>query len=224
MGDLNADGVIATAWQLDDVPAVLHLAQTGAPVVGVGFRCRGFSLPSVCTDNFRGVRRAVQLLLESGHCDIGLVTHNVHNGDVHERLLGFGSALARAGHAVEPAHLLMTCYARDASLLEGWWSGLRQPPTALIVDSMSLMPMLRILERAGMSTPRDVSLIVIDELREPGDSLLKITVIRQPVVELGRRVVSKLVEILHGDDDGSPEILPTELVLGDSVAAPRARA
>ena len=36
MGDLNADGVIATAWQLDDVPAVLHLAQTGAPVVGVG--------------------------------------------------------------------------------------------------------------------------------------------------------------------------------------------
>jgi GntR family transcriptional regulator, arabinose operon transcriptional repressor len=218
---LEVDALLAAAWHLDDVPRVLRLSQTGVPVVGVGLRSRACALPSVCTDNFGGVCEAIRYLVDAGHRRIAFATANLYTSDVCERLLAFHHAMAQAGQAVNPAHLWLACGETDALCLEHWWESLTPPPTALVLADYFLTPLVRLFERKGVRIPDDVSLVVIDNIRGTSPSWPLMTTIRQPVYQLGHRSLSKLIEMLQSEDDGSPEVLPTELVIGETVAPPK---
>jgi DNA-binding LacI/PurR family transcriptional regulator len=219
--DLGVDAVLALSWETDDLRSILSLHRAGLTVVGLALRSRTFSLPLVSTENFEGVCKAVEHLLDEGHRRIAFVTRNIQNSDVMERYAGLQHAMARAGQPVDPFYLLITSRHMDASLLEAWWQSMTVPPTALVLDGSVAARMLSLLLQHGVKIPEDLSVIVIDEVQAVQHFVPALTVLRQPTYELGRRALAKVLQMLRGEDDGAPEVLATELIPRDSVAAPK---
>ncbi|HLK61484.1 MAG TPA: GntR family transcriptional regulator [Chthonomonadaceae bacterium] len=218
---LGADGVLALSWELDDLFAVQRLHQAGIPVVGLALRSRLAPLPLVYADNHSGMEVATRHLLDHGHRRIGFVSMGIENSDGFERLLGFHAALAQAGVTVDPSLLLVGNTALEDALLETWWRHLRPKPTALLLHGILAAAMLSVVERAGIAIPGDLSIIVIDEMQVTQRFTPPLTVLRQSPYELGRRGLNKLVRMCCGEDDGLPEMLPTELIPRQSVAMPK---
>jgi GntR family transcriptional regulator of arabinose operon len=213
-------GVLALSWRLDDLPRIAALHAANIPVVGLALRSRPSPLPLVCTDNFGGVRDAVRSLQEAGHRRIAYTTINIHNSDVFERLSGFQFQMAQAGLPVDPAYLNVSSWRRDVPFLEAWWTSMNPRPTALLMDGTDAPALLAALQRQGVRIPDDLSVIVIDEVQALRYHLPTLTVLRQPTFELGQRGLAKLIGILNGTDEGAPEVLPTELIPGESVRPP----
>jgi DNA-binding LacI/PurR family transcriptional regulator len=78
--------------------------------------------------------------------------------------------------------------------------------------------MLTQLQRKGVRIPQDVSVIVIDEMQSTRHFVPPLTVLSQSPFQLGRRGLNKLIQMLCGEDDGAPEVLPTQLIVRESVA------
>jgi DNA-binding LacI/PurR family transcriptional regulator len=215
--EYGVDGVLSLAWRMDDLPRVLSLHEAGVRIVALALRSRAHHLPLLSTDNFEGVSRAVKHLLENGHRRIAFSTVNMANSDVFERLSGFQYTMAQAGLAVDPAYLQVSGWRRDVSFLEAWWRSMSPKPTALLLDGTDAPAVLAALRRQNVRIPEDLSVIVVDEVQALRHHDPPLTVLRQPTYELGRRGLAKLLAMLSGTDQGGPEVLPTELILRESV-------
>lgn len=216
---MKVDGVVAISWSVDDVQKVLALRASGVQIVGLALRSRSHQLPLICTDNFNGMRQAVEHLLSRGHRLIAYTCASMANSDNFERLAAFQYAMAGAGLSVDPAYLQVQIsdLEREVSFLETWWKSMNPKPTALIIDARDAPAVLAALLRQGLTVPGDVSVIVMDERASLRHHWPALTVVKQPIHEIGRRGLSKLLEMLHGTDEGEPEILPVELIVRDSV-------
>jgi DNA-binding LacI/PurR family transcriptional regulator len=214
---MQAQAVLTVSWGIDDLPRVLALREAGIPFVAIGLRSRAHHLPLVSTDNFEGMRTAVQHLQAAGHRTIAYTTINIQNSDVLERLSGFQFQIAQNASPVDPMYLQVSHWRREPTFLEAWWHSMDPKPTALILDGTDAPALLVVLAREGARIPDDVSIILIDDIQSLRYFTPRLTVLRQPTYDLGRRGLAKLVAMLHGDDDGAPVVLPAELVEGDSV-------
>jgi DNA-binding LacI/PurR family transcriptional regulator len=76
------------------------------------------------------------------------------------------------------------------------------------------------LRDRGMSVPGDVSVVGFDGVPESGTSRPGLTTIVQPMVEMGRRAVSAILEF---DGTVRRETLGLELVVRNSTAPPPSR-
>ncbi|MCS6775379.1 MAG: LacI family DNA-binding transcriptional regulator [Chloroherpetonaceae bacterium] len=218
----EVDGIVAISVEQDDVLKLHALHEAGIRVVGVALRSRFYTLPLICTDNFGGMRQAIHHLIDYGHRRIAFIASDLRLSDVSERLLGYFTAHAEAGVVPSPECLLFTysCLRNSPDLITQWWSALPEPPTALLLHGTVAPLTLLLLQSRGIRVPQDVSVIVVDDI--PINSLLStpLTAIKQPVYQLGRRSIEKMLQMIDGTDPGQPEVLPTELVLRASVTHP----
>lgn len=152
-----------------------------------------------------GARRGVEHLISHGHRRIGLVI----GGAGHpERELGWGDALAAAGLPEGP--IARTTFSRGGGYRAGQ-TLLHDRPTAIFASSdLQAIGVLRALHEAGARVPEDVALVAFDGTRETEYTWPPLTVVRQPVEELARQAVSRLIE---GEDSTEALTVPTELVL-----------
>lgn len=213
----GVDGVLCLSWRMEDLPRIVALHEAGIRVVGLALRSRTHHLPLLATDNFGGMQAAVNHLLENGHRRIAFSTVNMSNSDVFERLSSFQYTMAQAGIPVDPMYLQVSDWRRDIPFLEAWWRSMTPKPTALLLDGTDAPAVVAVLRRQNIQVPQDLSVIAVDEVQALRHHYPPLTVVRQPTYELGRRGLAKLIGMLSGEDDGSPEILPTELLLRDSV-------
>ena len=78
------------------------------------------------------------------------------------------------------------------------------------------------IKAAGLSVPRDLSIVGFDDIRYAAVTDPPLTTIRQPAEEIGERVMNRLCRRIECGAEASngPELVPHELVIRASVAAP----
>lgn len=80
---------------------------------------------------------------------------------------------------------------------------------------------IRIIRRAGLRIPEDISIIGIDD--HPLAALADLTTVRQPVSDQGARAARILLDLLQGKDDVDTAVtVPTQLVVRRTTAPPGA--
>jgi LacI family transcriptional regulator len=110
-------------------------------------------------------------------------------------------------------------FARKATL---GFLKLANPPTAIFGSSDYIaIGVLLALKQAGLSVPRDMSVVGFDDM--PLTELFNppLTAIRQPIEALGRRGFQLLFSLLKGEQPPRLTLLPVELIERQSVAPPR---
>jgi DNA-binding LacI/PurR family transcriptional regulator len=210
----------------DARPVLEEWWAAGVPFVVIGASWQDASFPCVDTDNFAAAQQVVDFLVGMGHRHIALLAGRRIAPNSRDRWDGFLAALRKHGLSVPPEWLIESEMPTALSptvqehLRTLFKSKVR--PTALFAAGYYLAAeALRLLKGEGWRVPEDISLVAFDD--PPSASYLEppLTTVRQPLVELGRRAVFKLLSLLEGQIQPTVEKLSVELVVRASVASPR---
>jgi LacI family transcriptional regulator len=195
------------------------------PLVIMDRLLRGAQFPSVAVENRAGSALGVRHLVEAhGHKNIAFV--NVRGGvyTLGNRYEGYKKAMRDAGLSPGPQ---FECPTREAmfSLLQELLRGADRPTAIFAAHGPAISKLMHVLAKLGASVPEDIAIMGFDDsdmfdLIQP-----PLSVVRQPVGQLGRTSAEMLVSLLKAEKRTkasaiTPTILPVELVLRQSCGCP----
>jgi DNA-binding LacI/PurR family transcriptional regulator len=209
-----------------DVGYLRQLAER-VPVVVVGRRLplnsdgAGANLATVRTNDAKGMREAVDYLVELGHSAI----HHVDGGDDP------GSADRRRAYRAAMRSHGLTQYAEVTAGAHNEQAGaaaaramLAKPelPTAVLAgNDRCALGLLDVFTRAGVDVPGQLSLIGYDDSRLSDNPRIDLTTVHQDAAGLARHAVQLAVEMLQEKRSGPTDVvLEPKLVVRGTTARP----
>ncbi len=219
MSERRVDGIILTPADTSDRGEIADLVKRGVPVVQLDRRIHGLAVDSVGIHNRDAACQATEYLIAAGHERIALVTgaaaedaaalqshdvealRKVRRGTSAIRAAGYRRALAAAGVPFHPEYVPITGFRReDAREATRALMSLPTPPTAILsLDGLLTLGVLEGFRVCGISCPSDCSLIGFDDAEWAEVVNPPVTVISQPVLQLGERAASRLVQRMNGE-------------------------
>jgi LacI family transcriptional regulator len=176
---------------------------------------------TIAIDNFGGARLAVGHLVGLGRRRIGHLAGPLDWREARDRHDGWRDAVAAAG--LEPGPMVAGTWT-SASGEAAFEEMLALDPTIDAVfagnDQMAL-GVLRVAHERGIAVPADLAVVGFDGLDEGAQFTPSLTTVRQPLGELGRLAVRRLLADLRDEpSEVSPSgVLATELVIRESAPA-----
>lgn len=176
---------------------------------------------AVLVDNIGGAFQAVSVMLEAGHRNIGVILGPKDVFTSSQRQAGYAEAMLHYGLMPDDRHVIYSDYT-----MQGGYDSicrLLEPGeiTAVFVSNyyMTLGAMVAINER-GVKIPDQLSLIGFDDQHLAQVIRPKLTIVTQPLEEMGRAAADLLLERLGKpakEAKSSVLTLPTGMVRGKSV-------
>jgi LacI family transcriptional regulator len=239
----RVEGLIICAAHGEDRSHLRSATAGGPPIVLLDRRVAGLHADSVGLDNRKAAFAATQRLIDLGHRRIAIVTggpprvlpmlrrpgmrgvENITVTTLGVRAAGYRDAMLAAG--IEPLSEYLTAggFRRDdaaATVIE--LLRLDQPPTAILAfDSILSLGALMAFRALGVRCPDDVSLLGFDDAEWAEVVSPPLSVVAQPVYEIGSRACDLLVRRVEGRD-GRPHHyrLAGTLIERGSIAPPPA--
>ncbi|GIV78573.1 MAG: LacI family transcriptional regulator [Litorilinea sp.] len=189
-------------------------------------------IDSIGVDNVQAARLATKHLLALGHRRIGFLSGPIRTVSRMDRLAGYRSALEEAGIPYDPQLVWQGAEPDnfgDSEAMELGRQGahallsLTDPPTALVtVNDMYAFGAYAGARDLGRHIPEDLSVVGFDDIMLCQVVEPPLTTIRQPVAEIARMAVQRLVGRLQNEVDEEPGhiTLPSQLVVRASTAPP----
>lgn len=201
-----------------------RLLDRGVPVVLLNAAVDHVGFPMVSTDDAAAVELAFGHLSTLGHRDIGLLVGPAGHIPSERKIAAFTRLAARAGIEVggRIGHALFSFEGGQAIAAELIAAGAR----ALICGSdIIALGAVRAARRAGLSVPRDFSVIGFDDSALMSYIDPPLTTLRQPIETMARSAVALLTDQITGAALAPRELLHVpELVVRGSTAPAPARA
>ena len=218
----RVDGIILTPTGKNS-KYVQHLINSGTKVVLLDRLIEGVDCDAILVDNANGAYKAVKHLIDQGYRKIGIVSGILDRTTGAERLKGYLQAIEEVGIAKEDSLIKIGNFKKESGrkltkeLLEQ-----SNKPKAIFTTNidMSMGALLAIKEK-GLTIPDDIGIVCFDDsdwalILEPS-----ITVIRQPVYQLGSTAAELLIKKIEDEEknlDHKPTVvtLNTELIIRNS--------
>jgi len=173
--------------------------------------------------NYEGAYQATEYLIQLGHRHIAFITGLLELHSTHERLRAYKMALNDHGIPYRPEYVLQgDFYEIEAYRVTGELLALPEPPTAIFASNdLTAIGSMNALRDHGISVPDDISVIGFDDISQAAFTNPRLTTIRQPLDQMGRKAVELLIEQIENPERPSRRItLATELVVRDSCQPP----
>lgn len=179
------------------------------------------SVDSIVVDNVQAAETATRCLIDNGHRKIGII---VGPGDVytsHQRLIGYKQAFEKSGLEYDSSFISFgeyTVHGGHESINK--LLAAHSDMTAVFVTNyeMTLGAIIAINE-AGIKLPNELSVIGFDNLELSKVVKPRLTIITQPLEEIGEQAAAKMLDRLSGNREPAQGVitLPTRLEPGESV-------
>ena len=189
----------------------------GLPIVALDRPAEDVKTDVVMIENRSATREATEHLLDHGHSGLAFVGDDERIYTAHERLLGYKDALKKKN--LEPVHRLGAGTIASAGKAVRELLALPEPPTAFLAgNSIITAGVLQAIGSAGLRVPRDIAFIGFDDFELLSVLRPRLTLVRQPTRDLGRRSAELLFDRILNKDVLEPQrlILPTQLVVRES--------
>jgi len=221
---LGLRGFVLAPASATDNRHIAKLARDGVPCVLIDRVVKDVRCDSVAVDNEGGTREAIDYLVANGHRRIGFLRDDSRIFTAQERLGGYQGALAGHGISVDETLIAVSRsaveHAIDATIR--LFSRRDRPSALFTVDSLMTQGALLGLRSMGLHIPHDVSLIGFDDFNLATFTDPQITVVAQPISEIGPLAARLLLERLQGSAAPPQQIrFPTRLIVRGSVSRPR---
>ncbi len=222
----RVDGLIVSPARDSDIEHLRDIERSGRPLVLLDRAVEGLAVDAVTADDFQAGEAVTRLLVGQGHRRIVYLTacdtpdhrfqtlDDLYTGSVRARVAGFLKAGAEAGiegmgsFVKLGATSVKQTRAQARSLLEA-----KTPPTAIIAsDSLIALEIFRLARELGLQLPQDLSLVCFHDADWTSVTSPPVTVIRQPVYQIGETAARMLIDRLKGEG-GAPSHVTLETVL-----------
>jgi LacI family transcriptional regulator len=217
------DGVLMVAPVLEDQTVEL-LRRKNLPCVVIDPRRLDVPLPRVTVDNYHGMRRGTQHLLDLGHTRIAYIRGEADLESTSIRFQGYCDAMRLAGVDVDE-RLIASCdftYAHGFRAAAGLIGD--HHPTALVAGAdLIALGAVDAARAHGLDVPSEFSVVGFDDLPQAAQSFPGLTTVRQPLHDMGQVAARVLLSLIDGQAPLMERMqLPTELIVRRTTAAPAA--
>jgi len=199
--------------------------ESGLPVVLLDRSIPGLTADVVLSDNESGAFDAVSYLIGMGHRRIGIIAGRLEVSTGADRMAGYVRAIRTHGIPADESLIEVAKFKRDIAYDKTMKMLNRaEPPTALFVsNNVMTAGTMAALKAAGKKVPDDISVIGFDDSEWAALMDPPLTVVAQPIVELGTRAAQTLMRRISRGRVKTPRavVLKPELILRDSCARPR---
>jgi LacI family transcriptional regulator len=214
------DGIVLMPINNSD-EHILQFEKTNMPMVLMDRLVANLQCDGVLSDNINGAYQAIEAIINRGHRRIAIIAGPQNIYPANERLKGYLRALKDYNIEVNPE---LICYAeltRDGGCYGvDRLCSLKEPPTVIFTSNDEItIGAYQALRQRGMVIGQDISLFGYDQtelcqLVEP-----QISVVIQPLEDIGKTTAEILLSRIKGDYTVYPIIkrLKTEIVLTNSV-------
>ena len=215
----HADGMILLTGRVPK--RVRESEYTDGKVVVALEMVENSRIPQILIDNNSAAIAAVNHLISLGHKDIAHVTGPIPEKMSALRLAGYRQAMSDAGISVCEGYIVQGEFTlRSGEVAAQKLFELPNPPSAIFAanDEMAF-GVMRAAHRRDLAVPADLSVVGFDDIFLSGAFLPSLTTICQPCVDVGRKSMTKLLQMLDGMDvSNEPTTLPTRLIVRESTA------
>ena len=231
----RVDGLIVAPAAPDNAGHLADLVRRGIPLVLLDRGAPGIPADAIVVDNVRAAHNVVSHLVRLGHRRIAIISENPKRLSVSQladaafgpgdaltstlRLSGWASALRSVGLPLSDDLLLTTAYNREqAAAATAAALATEDPPSAIFsVDETMTLGAVDAITALGLRMPTDISLVAFDDLQWSTLVQPPLTVVSQPVYQLGMTATERLLGRIAGDER-PPEtiVLDTNFVLRGS--------
>lgn len=214
------DGII-TMPMGNDSEAIKSVIKRNIPVVLIDRALRDIDCDTVLVDNLNAAYNAIEQLIILGHKRIGIICGPDEIYTAQERLKGYervhedynmsiDSSLVKKGdYQVESGYRLLS------ELIK-----MEEPPTAILVTNYEMtLGALMAVNEGNVKIPDDISFIGFDNLQLSKVVKPPLSIVIQPVQQIGEVAANTILKRLKGDTSNFPSMirLKTELIMKESV-------
>jgi len=218
----RVDGIILTPTGKNS-EYVQHLTNSRTKVVLLDRLIEGVDCDAVLVDNVDGAYKAVKYLIDQGYKKIGIVDGYLDRTTGAERLKGYLQAIEEAGIAKDDSLIKIGNFKKESGkkLTEELLKQSNRPEAIFTTNIDMSMGALIAIKEMGLSIPDDIGIICFDDSDWASISEPPITVIRQPVYQLGSTAAELLIKKIENEEkklDHKPTVvtLNTELIIRNS--------
>lgn len=213
----SVDGIVI--FHLEEKLAVLDkFRKEGTPIIAVDAPIADFQTDTVLVDNYQASYTVVEKLAELGHKKIGIIAGSQDRFIGRERLNGYSDAMKKLG-LYEPAIIKLGDYKKESGYIKAKELLVEGEITALYSTNyyMTLGAVQAIYEQ-GLIIPEDISVVGFDHFELSDILQPKLTVIEQPVQQIGETVGALLIQKIKEEKTENRVIeLPTAFLWRNSI-------
>lgn len=218
----KVDGLIIAPTKKSE-KNIKKIANMGTSIVFVDREIEDIKAPKVLSENVKGAYRATSHLVERGHRKIGIVLGLKGVGTTQERLNGYKRALRENEIPVKEKYIV-----RGHSSIESGKEAveklleLDETPTAIFSTNNKVnLGSLKAIKEAGLSCPKDVSLVGFDDSDWASIFDPNLTTVSQDPYSIGSTATELLFESIEEDESNEKKKtknvrVPTELIVRNS--------
>ncbi|WP_046665695.1 LacI family DNA-binding transcriptional regulator [Neorhizobium galegae] len=231
----RVDGLIVTPASLYETQHLHEVQRSGRPLVLLDRTIPDLAVDAVVTDDRRAAEAATRALIEAGHRRIAYISateaddpiyrgpHQINLSTVMERIEGVVAASRAAGIEHPERYIRLGANRRGEGdkIISELLQGADRPTAILASDNVVALEVFKTLRRLGLSIPQDLSLIAFHDADWTSVTSPPITVIAQPVYDLGFESAQILIRRITGIGDAPRcRVLATTLIKRQSIGAP----
>jgi len=191
----RVSGVIFTSTG-DESGQYKKLQAVGIPLVAVDRKPINLDVDLVNLANEEASFTAITHFIEEGHHRIGLIAGPENLSTGRERYEGYKRALISTGHEIHLELILESNFRQNGGYESmGKLLDLANPPSAVLIsNNLMTLGALEMIHKRGLMIPDQISLIGFDDMAWAPSLRPPLTVIAQPVTEMGTTAARLLLE------------------------------
>jgi len=215
----------------DSFAHIKELNDDKVPVVVADRELKEKKIPSVLIENFRAMRDTVNYLHRLGHKRIGYISYTYDNQTtVEKRFKGYCRGLKDNKLVFDP-DIVVISEALRLNELQGSREAIKKilnckdiPSVIINASDFIAVGVIRALKELKIKIPEEISVVGFDNILMSLYTDPLLTTIKQPKKQMGDTAMNLLLDIIkHKKVKEKNIILPTDLIIRNSVAKPRNR-
>lgn len=191
----RADGLIIAPANSASTELRATLERAGVPVVALDRPLTESSIPFVIADNFAGANLATQHLIGHGYKRIACLTGEDTLYTIRERISGYRQAVEAAGLPVMLNTAIRDYESAEATIRE-MLDGDAPPDAIFTLKNSATIYAFEALKKLNVPIPDTVALLGYDDFELAATVRPSISVVRQPINEIGRMAAEILFQQL----------------------------
>ncbi len=233
--DKRVDGLIVAPASSVETEHLQHVHESGRPLVLLDRKAEGLDVETIAVSMAEISFESTRYLLQAGHRRIAFISTLkaetpyragmvLDSSQISERLEGMQRAFTESGLSFSEDQVRLN--AGDADSIRTITRGLLlapEPATAIVAsDGLIALSVVEAIQELGLSIPDDISFLMYDDFSWTRLTSPPLTVIAQPVYEMGVAAAGALIRQIEGRKPAANGAgFSARLIRRGSVAMPR---
>jgi LacI family transcriptional regulator len=217
----QVDGIILVPYGINE-SKIIEALKEDIPVILIDRSIRGVDCDIVLADNLNAAYNAVEILITKGHRRIGIICGPQDIYTAQERLKGYIRIHEDYELEIDENLIKYGDYEIQSGItLMNEFLDQKNPPSAVFITNYEMtLGAIMALNSRNIKIPDEISIIGFDNIQLANVVKPKLSIVVQPMQQIGEFAANLLIKRMKGDDSGFPAMvrLKTEILEGESVA------